>query len=435
MAVGGQRASPQPRSFSTLGGAVSICADMTRHSCGHFDGHVDEGYGKVADAFRRNVVSGREIGAAVAVYRDGRAVVDLWGGLRNDTTGAPWQKDTLVTVFSTTKGVASLAVAIAVSRGLLDYDAKVADYWPEFAQAGKAAITVRQLLAHQAGLVVIKPPLTFSDLTDPAAMSAMLAAQAPLWPPGTRHGYHALILGWYVSELVRRADARGRTIGPFFDEEIARPLDLDFYIGLPPHIDRDRVAYLRTPTKVMAMRQAVRMPPRQLVALANPFGLSARTVALVDGVKDVDVNSDELRAVEIPAGNGTGTTRALAKLYGLAAIGGAELGVTPAVLNALKAAAVSPKKGVRRLRRTGGHVVLAWLQQADVGVGVRIVRQCVRNTRRGRIFRLRRSRHRCRVRLRDEPDGPASVQRSARTCAAPGAVPRRTACAAAALML
>jgi CubicO group peptidase (beta-lactamase class C family) len=273
-------------------------------------------------------------------------VVDLWGGLRNGSTRAPWQKDTLVTVFSTTKGVAALVVAIAVSRGSIDYDARVADYWPEFAQAGKAEVTVRQLLGHQAGLVVIEPPLTFSDLTDPARMSAKIAAQAPLWPPGTRHGYHALTIGWYMSELIRRTDTRGRTIGRFFADEVAQPLHLDFYIGLPSAVG-DRVAALRRPTKVTALRQAVRTPPRQLLAAVNPFGLSARSVALIDGIRSVDLNSEELRALEIPAGNGTGTARALAKLYGLAAMGGTQLGLTSDVLAALKAPAAAPTQGVR----------------------------------------------------------------------------------------
>jgi CubicO group peptidase (beta-lactamase class C family) len=311
------------------------------------DGDVDEGYGKVADAFRRNLDSGKEVGAAVAVYRDGRKVVDLWGGVRNGTTRAPWENDTLVTVFSATKGVASLAVAAAASRGLIDYDAKVADYWPEFAQAGKGAVTVRQLLGHQAGLVVITPPLAFSDLADPVKLSAKIAAQAPLWPPGTRHGYHALTIGWYASELIRHVDPHGRTLGRYFAEEIAGPLDLDFYIGLPSHVDRDRVARLRTPTKIMAMQQAVKTPPRQLIALVNPFGLGARAIALADGMKDVDVNSDEIRALEIPAANGTGTARSLAKLYGAAANGGTQLGLTLDVYDALKAPAVPPTEGVR----------------------------------------------------------------------------------------
>jgi CubicO group peptidase (beta-lactamase class C family) len=167
-------------------------------------GDVDEGYGKVADAFRRNLSSGQEVGAAFAVYRDGRKVVDLWGGFRNGITQAPWEQDTLVTVFSTTKGVASLAVAVAVSRGLLSYDAKVADYWPEFAQAGKDAITVRQLLAHQAGLSALKPPLTLNDFAEPPRMSAKLAAQTPAWTPGIRHGYHGITYGFLVGEVIRR---------------------------------------------------------------------------------------------------------------------------------------------------------------------------------------------------------------------------------------
>jgi CubicO group peptidase (beta-lactamase class C family) len=310
-------------------------------------GDVDEGYGAVADAFRCNLDSGRELGAAVAAYRDGRKVVDLWGGVRDGVTKEPWERDTLVTVFSATKGVAALTVAVAVSRGMLDYDAKVADYWPAFAAAGKGAITVRQLLSHQAGLVVIDPPLTVADLTDPDAMSAKLAAQAPLWPPGTRHGYHTLTFGWYASELIRQTDERNRTIGQFFDQEVARPHELDFHIGLPPHVARDRVAQLKTATKAMAVRQLITMPPRQIVALVDPFGLSKRAFALAEGVKDIDINSDEIRRIEIPAGNGTGTARSLAQLYGLAATGGASLGFSADVFNALKAPAVTPSGGVR----------------------------------------------------------------------------------------
>ena len=207
-------------------------------------GDVDEGYGKLVDVFRRNMTSGEEIGAAVAVYRDGVKVVDLWGGFRDGNTKAPWQEDTLVMMMSTTKGVSSLAVAVAASRGLISYEAKVADYWPEFAQAGKGTVTVRQLLSHQAGLPAITPPLTLGDVADPAKMSAKIAAQAPAWTPGTRHGYHTITLGYYESELIRHADPAGRTLGQFFAEEIARPLGLDFYIGLPASVNRDRVAHL-----------------------------------------------------------------------------------------------------------------------------------------------------------------------------------------------
>jgi CubicO group peptidase (beta-lactamase class C family) len=311
-------------------------------------GDVDDGYGKVADAFRRNLSSGEEIGAAVAVYRDGRKVVDLWGGFRNGHTQAPWERDTIVTVFSTTKGVAALTVAVAASRGLIDYDAKVADYWPEFAQAGKGAITVRQLLGHQAGLPVIKPPLTLADVADPEKLSKKIAAQAPLWAPGTRHGYHAITLGWYESELIRHADPKGRTLGRYFAEEIAAPLDFDFYIGLPASVDRNRVALINPFAKRDALLHLHTLPLRLAAAFANPFSLVARATTVTADVKEPDaVNREELRVVEMPGMNGMGTARSVAKLYGSAATGGSELGLSPAVRDALEGPAVPPTMGVR----------------------------------------------------------------------------------------
>jgi CubicO group peptidase (beta-lactamase class C family) len=311
-------------------------------------GDVEEGYGKVADAFRRNLDSGKEVGAAVAVYRDGRKVVDLWGGYRNGTTRAPWERDTIVTVFSTTKGVAALTVAVAASRGLIDYDAKVADYWPEFAQAGKGAVTVRQLLGHQAGLPVIKPPLTLADIADPEKLSKRIAAQAPLWPPGTRHGYHAVTLGWYESELIRHADPQGRTLGRYFAEEIAAPLDLDFYIGLPASVDRNRVALIHP----FAMRDALlnlnTVPPRAAAAFVNPFSLVMRATTPAADIKGLDeLNRDKLRVLEMPGVNGIGTARSVAKLYGSAATGGSDLGLSPSVREALEGPAVPPTMGVR----------------------------------------------------------------------------------------
>ena len=312
-------------------------------------GDVDEGYGKVADAFRRNLSSGQEVGAACAVYRDGRKVVDLWGGFRNGITQAPWEQDTLVNVFSTTKGTASLAVALAASRGLISYDAKVADYWPEFAQAGKDAITVRQLLAHQAGLSAIKPPLTLTDLAEPTRMSPKLAAQAPAWAPGTRHGYHGFTLGWYQGELIRRVDPAGRTLGRFFAEEIAAPLGLDFYIGLPTSVNRERVAHLHmwSPAK-MLLHLDTMSPAFVLSGLFNPFGLTARSCRIAKGFKvPQDFNREEIRVLEIPSGNGIGTGRSIAKLYGSAATGGAELGLTPSTLDALTKPAIPPTHGLR----------------------------------------------------------------------------------------
>ena len=321
-----------------------------RNRGGAVSGDVDAGYGAVADAFRRNLDDGRETGAAVAVYRDGRKVVDLWGGQRNRITGDPWLEDTLVSVFSTTKGVAALAVAAVVSRGLLDYDAKVVDYWPEFAQAGKETITVRQLLGHQAGLAALDALPTLADIADHDALAVKLAAQAPAWTPGTRYGYHAVTLGWYQSELIRRVDPKGRSLGRFFAEEIAKPLGLDFYIGLPASVERSRVALLEPVTRKQLLSNVHHLPLQFVAAMFNPRSASTRAFTVAHGMKDAgDFNRDELRVVEIPSGNGTATARSIAELYGDAATGGAAIGLTPSVRNALEAPAIPPSGGVRDL--------------------------------------------------------------------------------------
>ena len=309
-------------------------------------GGVNEGYGTVADAFRRNLSSGKEIGAAVAAYRDGRKVVDLWGGYRNGNTRSPWEHDTVVIVFSTTKGVAALAVALAVSRGHLSYDTSVAQYWPEFAQNGKDSVTVRQLLSYQAGLAVVSPPLTLRDYVDPSKVSTKLAAQAPAWDPGTRHGYHPWGLGPYLSELIRRIDPAGRTLGRFFAEEIATPLGLDFHIGLPDSVDRDRVAHLHAFSAAQMLFHLHSLPPGFVLAMMNPGSLTARA-AKPPGVRVLDeFNREELRIVEMPAGNGIGTARSIAQLYGDAATGGSGIGLSSTTLEALKGPAVPPTNGL-----------------------------------------------------------------------------------------
>jgi CubicO group peptidase (beta-lactamase class C family) len=326
------------------------------------NGDVDDGYGKVADAFRRNLSSGDEVGAAVAVYRDGRKVVDLWGGYRDGITRAPWEQDTIVNVFSTTKGVASLAVAVAASRGWLDYDAKVADYWPEFAQAGKGDITVRQLTSHQAGLAAIDPPLTLAEIADPETLSERIAAQTPAWPPGTRHGYHAVTLGWYQSALVRKVDPQARTLGRFFADEIAAPLDLDFHIGLPPSVDRTRVALLKPISRGEMLLHLHTMPPLFAAAMFNPRSLTARAMSVAVGVREAaDFNRDEIRIPEIPSANGTGTARSIAKLYGDAATGGSGLGLSQTVRDALEGPAVPPTMGVHdKVMRLDGSFSLGF---------------------------------------------------------------------------
>ena len=310
-------------------------------------GDVDEGYGKVADVFRRNLTSGQEVGAAVAVYRDGVKVVDLWGGFRNGITKAPWEEDTLTLMFSTTKGVSALAVAVAASRGLISYDARVADYWPEFAQASKGAITVRQLLSHQAGLPVLDQAPTLADVSDPAKLSAMLAAQAPAWTPGSRHGYHAVTLGWYESELIRHADPAGRSLGQFFADEVATPLGLDFYIGLPASVDRDRVAHLHCWSQAEMMLHLNVMPIRTVAAMFNPRSLTSRAFIIPKGMTLDDCNRDDIRVIEMPASNGIGTARSVAKAYGSVATGGSDLGITPSTLDALTQPATAPTYGMR----------------------------------------------------------------------------------------
>lgn len=312
-------------------------------------GDVDEGYGKVADAFRANLASGKEIGAAVSVYRDGVKVVDLWGGYRNGLTKEPWQADTMVNMFSTTKGVTALAFAVAVSKGLLSYDAKVADYWPEFAQAGKGEVTVRQLLGHQAGLCALTPAPSLADIADPERLAPILARQAPAWRPGTRHGYHAITLGWYQSELIRRTDPAGRTVGRFLADEIAGPLGLDLHIGLPNHVERSRIAHLHQWKRAESLLHLHEMPAGFAFAALNPVGLTARTTAVPSDVKpwDGDYNRDEVRAVEMPSSNGIGTARAVARFYGAAATGGADLGLTDDVVEELAAPANEPSGGIR----------------------------------------------------------------------------------------
>ncbi|OBH46513.1 serine hydrolase domain-containing protein [Mycobacterium mantenii] len=312
-------------------------------------GDMAAGYGKVADAFRTTFRDRAEVGAAVAVYRDGVKVVDLWGGYRNGLTKDPWRADTMVNMFSTTKGVAALVVAVAVSRGLISYDAKVADYWPEFAQAGKGDVTVRQLLGHQAGVCALTPKPALADVADPERLSPILAAQAPAWQPGTRHGYHAITLGWYESELIRRTDPAGRTLGRFLADELVAPWGLDLHIGLPEAVDRTRVAHIHNWARAETMLHLGVMPPGFLGASLNPVGLTARTIAVPRGVNPFngDYNRDDVRAVEIPSANGIGTARSVARMYGSAACGGAEVPLSPGTLEALTAPAMSPSRGVR----------------------------------------------------------------------------------------
>jgi CubicO group peptidase (beta-lactamase class C family) len=311
-------------------------------------GDVDEGYGPVADAFRRNFAERGEIGAACAVYRDGRKVVDLWGGYRDGETRAEWCADTVVVMFSTTKGVSSLALALAHSRGLFDYDAPVAAYWPEFAWRGKAAITVRQLLSHQAGLPVLDIPLTIADLADLDLVAAVLALQQPLWAPGTRHGYHGITLGWYESELLRRVEPASRSLGRFFAEEIAAPLGLDFWIGLPEGFEFERRATVHGRGPWESLVHFREFPRGLLLAMMRPGSITRRAFGNPrELLVDVNLNRPDVLAVEIPAANGIGEARAVAAAYSAAVTG--ELGLSDETLAALVCPAAPPSGGVEDL--------------------------------------------------------------------------------------
>ena len=207
-------------------------------------GYVGKGFEAVREAFRENFSHRKELGAACCVYHHGEKVVDLWGGIRNKTTGEPWEEDTMVVVWSATKGLAAMTLALAHSRGWLDYGERVCTYWPEFAQQGKETISVRQLLAHQAGLFAFDEPVDRDVIADLDRLAIVLARQKPAWPPGTRQAYHAISLGFYEGELLRRVDPMHRSLGEFFQDEIASPLEMDFYIRLPERIPNSRLATL-----------------------------------------------------------------------------------------------------------------------------------------------------------------------------------------------
>ncbi len=260
----------------------------------------------------------------MAAYWQGQKVVDLWGGHRDLDGTQPWNEDTLVVVMSTTKGLAAMTLALANARRWIDYDAAVSDYWPEFAQHGKRAITVRQLLGHEAGLFALDEKLSIAELHDLDAVADVLARQKPAWPPGSRHGYHTVTLGLYMQELIRRCDPAGRTLGRFFQEEIAQPLNVPFYIGLPATIPSERLATIKTLSAGRAILGLRKMPLAMIKKVMRPGSLLFKSYAVFDRV---DWNDRACLEVEIPAGNGVGTARAIARAYSAFAEGGAELGI------------------------------------------------------------------------------------------------------------
>ncbi len=273
-------------------------------------GHVAPGFEPVFDAFAANFERDdayREVGASLAVHRGEDLVVDLWAGSRDAAGRIPWTADTLANVWSTTKGVTAVAVAMLVDRGQLDYAAPVARYWPEFAQNGKAEITISQLLSHQAGLPGFVEPTPIEDFYDWETVTSRLARQAPMWPPGTKNSYHAMTYGFLAGELIRRAS--GLSPGRFLAQEIAGPLGADVFIGLPES-EEGRVAPLLAPRKEAPFDLAS-MTPEAVAAVTNP------------AMAPLIPNDRAWRAAEVPAGNGQASARGLARIFGAVANGGA----------------------------------------------------------------------------------------------------------------
>jgi CubicO group peptidase (beta-lactamase class C family) len=308
-------------------------------------GHVEPGFERVRDEFERNLAERDELGAACAAYHRGRKVVDLWGGVRDPRSHAPWREDTMVLVYSTSKGLAAMTLAVAHARGFLDYEERVATYWPDFAQNGKGDVTVRQLLGHEAGLPVVDAPLDADLLADFDRLADAIAAQAPLWPPGRKHGYHGVSLGWYEGELIRRVDPQRRSLGRFFADEIAAPLGLDFYFGLPEDTPRERLARIERLQLLRAIPELRHVPLGLAVAMANPRSVSARTFANPRMRGFADLDRKEYRKLEFPAGGGIGTARAIARAYDAFARGGDEIGIGPDTIDAIKRFPAPPRDG------------------------------------------------------------------------------------------
>ena len=307
------------------------------------EGRVSRGFEPVRETFVENFARRRELGGACCAYYRGENVVDLWGGIRNKVSGDPWERDTMVIIWSATKGLAAMVLAIAHSRGWLDYEKPVGAYWPEFAQQGKERITVRQLLAHQAGLFAFDEPVDRNVVADLNRLAVVLARQKPAWEPGTRQAYHALTLGFYEGELLRRVDPQHRSLGQFFQEEIAAALREDVYIRLPEDIPNARLATLAPPGRIELL---LHFPFRLTLDSMNHHSNIYRALIANPGATiSLDQSRIYARNLEVPSGSGVGTARAIAHAYSVFATGGRELGLHAETLKLLAAPAIPPIRG------------------------------------------------------------------------------------------
>ena len=306
---------------------------------------VAPGFESVRDAFIDNFAERGELGGAVCVVVAGEVVVDLWGGVRDMASGARWSADTMTLVHSTTKGLSAMVLALLHSGGLLDYDERVAAYWPEFAQAGKEDITVRQLLAHQAGLFAFDERVDGDVVSDLDRLAGVMERQRPIWPPGERQAYHAITLGFYENELVRRIDPGHRTIGQVLHEDIATPLGVgdEVYVGTPSSVPDDRLAALVPPG---LWTRLTSMPLSLTIDAMRPRSVLHRSLVANPGTGFyVDPEHVIVREVEVPSGGAVATARAIATAYGAFTAAGGPLDLRPETLEALVAPATPARMG------------------------------------------------------------------------------------------
>jgi CubicO group peptidase (beta-lactamase class C family) len=277
---------------------------------GSVGGFTRDKFAGVRAAFEGNLASGADLGACFTATVEGETVVDLWGGWADEARTRPWEKDTIVNVYSTTKTMTALTALLIADRGELDFDAPVAKYWPEFAANDKSQVKVSHLMSHSAGLSGWKEKVTLEDVYDWDKVTALLAAQAPYWEPGTASGYHAITQGFLVGEVVRRIT--GKSLGTVFREEIAEPLGADFHIGLPASEDH-RVADLIPP------------PPGTGIGDGEQSELN-RNMSSNPPINPLDTRTRAWKAAEIPAGGGHGNARSIAEIHVLLANGGVAKG-------------------------------------------------------------------------------------------------------------
>jgi len=305
-------------------------------------GRVEPGFERVKKAFEANW-EGYELGASFSLVLNGRTVVDIWGGYLDPQFSRPWQADTLVNVYSTTKGMGALAAAILADEGSLDYEAPVVNYWPEFGAEGKDKITVAQLFSHQAGLCGVSEKLVVEDLYDWDKMIRLLAAQKPHWEPGTASGYHAVTWGYFPGELIRRIT--GKTLGTFFHQKVAGPLKADFFIGLPDS-EMDRVSAMNGPNRARIPQKKIENP-EETPAL---YPLSLLNPAIRPFK---DASSYAWRKAEIAAANGQANARGIALIYGALANGGEINGIRIISRKGIETARIEEVDGSRADLVTG----------------------------------------------------------------------------------